>query len=384
MKKTDSQAPTLPQRNAVSISENIPDLIHTLYSALNHPEGFHPFLDRITHSINGCAAQLSTIRKAPIQLEHLWYSGLSDDFLKWYLDNNMIEHDVVSNHAVTQAPGHFQSAIPLLDHYTMEASYARWESDQDMLDSAWLVVEADEHSITLLTIQRTVAQGVYQQSELAQLNQLTPYIRQAVQLHRQIAHQYRVGSSLEWLFNHLAEATFILDDRANVLYSNRAAKTLLQRERCLKIADTRFQFSQDQLQHDFVRSSVRVARSSIGKENFYSHSLFLPRPQKTPLTLMIKPLESNELMAGGAIVTVYDHSHRTLPNAEAIAAYFSLSPAEATLCEDLITGLSLKDIAARQHKAEATLRTYLKNIFRKTEHNSQGQLISSILSALLH
>ena len=40
--------------------------------------------------------------------------GLSEEFLDWYLENNMIAQDVVSNQAIKQAPGLFQSALPLL------------------------------------------------------------------------------------------------------------------------------------------------------------------------------------------------------------------------------------------------------------------------------
>ena len=332
----------------------------------------------------GCSAQLSVIRKDPIKLEHVWYSGLSDDVMKWYLDNNMIENDVVSNHAVKQTLGHFQSAIPLLPQSDVDDNYKRWESDQDMLDSAWLVVEANDVSITLLTIQRTVAQGIYLDSELKSLDRLAPYVRQSLQLYRHMSGQNQVGKSLELLFEHAADATFILDDQANILYSNAAARCLIGREQCLRIEQTRFQFPQKNVQHEFTRSSIRVARASIGKEDFYSHSIFLPRNEGLPLTLMIKPLENNELMAGGAIVTVFDRNLRVLPKANEISACFALSPAESILCEDLITGLSLKEIAIKQHKTQATLRTYLKSIFIKTNSKSQGQLISSILSALLN
>lgn len=61
----------------------------------------------------------------------------------------------------------------------------------------------------------------------------------------------------------------------------------------------------------------------------------------------------------------------------------SLTTAQATLCADLISGLSLKDIAAVKHKSEETLRSHLRSVFQKTGFNRQGQLMSSILSALM-
>ncbi|AWX99619.1 hypothetical protein A8139_06140 [Marinomonas primoryensis] len=83
-------------------------------------------------------------------------------------------------------------------------------------------------------------------------------------------------------------------------------------------------------------------------------------------------------------MTIVEPAKRKLPTAEIIGKYFSLSPAEAELCEDLVAGLTLKEIATKSEKTEATLRSYLKNIFIKTNHSRQGTLISSILCALLH
>lgn len=374
----------LPQKPVVQFSDQLPMLIHQLYSALSDPQGFHGFLDAISASVNGCSAQLAIIKKNPIQLEHAWYSDLNDGMVKWYIENNMIEQDIVSNHAVTQAPGKFQSAIPLLPEFDLNNKYERWESEQNMLDSAWLVIESNDDRMTLLAIQRTIEQGIYHQSELESLNLLIPYIRQSLQLYRHTLKRNKISSSLAFLFEHISDATFVLDGQANILYSNAPAKQLLKNERCFHIDQTRFHFPEKKVQQEFIQSSIQVARSSIGKGDFFSQTIFLQRSDKEPLTLVITPLKGSELITGGAIVTVYDRSLRPLPKASEIAAYFSLSPAESLLCEDLLTGLSLKDVAIKQYKSEATLRTYLKNVFQKTGHKSQGQLISCVLCALLH
>ncbi len=57
--------------------------------------------------------------------------------------------------------------------------------------------------------------------------------------------------------------------------------------------------------------------------------------------------------------------------------------AEASLCRDLLDGLSIKEISEIRFRSAETLRSHLKHIFQKTNFNRQGQLISSILSALM-
>lgn len=373
-KRSLSATPALPGE---------PELIQALYASLTARDGFHPFLELLTAAAGAHAAELVVVRKNPLQLEHIWYAGLSDEFIGWYTQNNMIANDIVSKHATYEVPGNFQSALALLDTMTVSDDYQRWQTDQNMLDTAWLVVHSSASHTTLLTMQRTTEQGAYHALELRRLDRLVPYIRQAVVLYEQVAQRNNVAKSLASVINALPDATFVLNDQAAILYANTSAKDLLARENSLSITAQRLLFNERNLQQAFLQSSVKVVRASMGKDAYYSDSLFLTRANREPLVLVIRPIENEELTVGGALVTVIEPSRRTLPNAEKIGRYFSLSAAESGLCEDLVTGMSIKEIAERRHKSEATLRSYLKQVFEKTGHRRQGELISSILCALL-
>ncbi|MGP4844041.1 helix-turn-helix transcriptional regulator [Marinobacter sp. 1Y8] len=120
-----------------------------------------------------------------------------------------------------------------------------------------------------------------------------------------------------------------------------------------------------------------------GKEDYFSETLFLDRPERKSLAFVIRPIESQELAAGGALVTVYDPVNRPLPSAEHIAAYFSLTQAEAQVCEGLIKGMDVQEVSAHYGRAVSTVRFQIKQVFQKTGCSRQGGLISRILSALL-
>lgn len=372
-----------PTRAPVLVQEDHP-LILALYGALTARAGFHDFLEKLTGSINGCAAQLLVVRKRPLKVDHLWYHGLSDEFLNWYLENNMIAQDVVTNHAAFQAPGVFQSALPLLPDFQPDKDYSKWENEQDMLDSAWLVVDTTESHTFILTIQRTVAQGPYLESELNSLNRLVPHIRQAVQLYRQFDLRDRAATSLAAIIDLLQDATFVMDSLGSIVYANKAARELIDQERGLAIRDDRLNFVEGDIQDAFFRASVKVVRSSMGKETYCRETLFLKRPDRKPLVFVVRPIDNHELSSGGALVTVYDPGNRSLPTAEHIAAYFSVTSAEAEVCECLINGLSLQEAAVRCGRAESTVRYQLKQVFQKTGCVRQGELVGAILTALLH
>lgn len=367
----------LPQPN------NEPELIQSLYGALTDSEGFHRFLEKLSISVGAQAAELIVVARHPLRLEHVWYYGLSDEILSWYIDNNMVEVDLVVNTAMKHKPGTFHTALSYLDESNPDQGSIRWEEDQGMLDSAWLVVESSASNSVLLTIQRTVEQGPFQADEIAFLDSLVPYIRQAVSLNRQLASRSDASSSLAAVIDVLPDATVVLDSYSTVLYSNRAARELLARERSLGIRDERISFSHSELQSAFFLASTHVVRASIGKADYFSETLFLKRPGREPLIFVLRPIESSELLSGGALVSIYDPGSRLLPSAEKIAGYFDLTAAEAKVCECLVGGMDVQTIAETLGRAVGTVRFQLKQVFQKTSCTRQGELVSTILLALL-
>lgn len=360
-----------------------PHIIRSLYAALTEKEGFHAFLDLLRQAINACAAELVVVRKKPLQLDHIWYAGLSQEFMEWYTANNMIEHDLVVNHATYASLGVFQTALSLIDQVKNQPDYDRWQQDQNMVDSAWLVVDATETHTTILAMQRTIEQGAYQADEMAKLNRLVPYIRQAVQLYQQLDKTITTSQSLAALVNALPKPSFVLNEQAEIRFANARAEQFLKQEKRLKVKNQRLQFNEREHQDAFLRSSTQIIRASMGMDGFDSDVVILKRDDAANLMMTLTPIEGGEQAFSGVLVTVYDGKQRQLPSAAMIASYFALSASESQLCADLLQGWSLKEIAAQRHKSEATLRSYLKQIFLKTGVNRQSQLICALLSALM-
>jgi DNA-binding CsgD family transcriptional regulator/PAS domain-containing protein len=271
-----------------------------------------------------------------------------------------------------------------LDELDVTEDYKRWQKDQNMIDSAWLVVHCTDTHTTLLTMQRTVEQGAFQSLELARLNHLVPFIRQAILLYQQIDYRTIAKKTLVSVVNAIPQATLVLNEQAVVIHANPLAEKFLLEASLLSIRNERLMFQQRDIQQAYLRSAVQVIRASMGQDEYDSDTLFLQREGRSPLIVLIRPMESTDLSQGGALVTIVEPAKRKLPAAATIGQYFSLSPAEADLCEDLVAGMSLKDISIKSGKTEATVRSYLKNVFIKTNHIRQGALISSILCALLH
>ena len=101
------------------------------------------------------------------------------------------------------------------------------------------------------------------------------------------------------------------------------------------------------------------------------------------MIFVIRPIENSELLAGGALVSVYEPDNRPLPTADHIAAYFDLTPAEAQVCAALISGTDAQTIRDQLGRSVSTVRSQIKQIFQKTGCSRQGELLSRILATWL-
>ncbi len=68
---------------------------------------------------------------------------------------------------------------------------------------------------------------------------------------------------------------------------------------------------------------------------------------------------------------------------EELIAIYKLTPSEAKVCNDLVNGYSLEQIADRVGLKYSTLRGYLKQVFFKTDTSKQHELVSTIIKDLI-
>ncbi len=81
----------------------------------------------------------------------------------------------------------------------------------------------------------------------------------------------------------------------------------------------------------------------------------------------------------GAIVFIVDPDQDLRTLIEPVCEFYGLSPTETRLACTLVRGLSLNEAADELHVREQTARTYLKQIFSKTDTNRQVELVRLLL-----
>ncbi|GAB6044290.1 hypothetical protein JCM17961_49770 [Endothiovibrio diazotrophicus] len=105
-------------------------------------------------------------------------------------------------------------------------------------------------------------------------------------------------------------------------------------------------------------------------------ALLLGGGERHPLAVLV-----SDLGHGGGTALFLSDPHAPPPvAAETLTALYGLTPAEARLVALLTRGLTLDAVAERTHLSPHTLRTQLKQVFRKTGTSRQPELIKLILT----
>lgn len=95
------------------------------------------------------------------------------------------------------------------------------------------------------------------------------------------------------------------------------------------------------------------------------------------LTVAVRPLDQD----GQAVIFVRDPREGEATEPGVLQAMFDLSPAEARLTAELAGGATVEEAAGTLGISLASARTYLKNVFLKTDVNRQVDLVRLVLGS---
>lgn len=107
-----------------------------------------------------------------------------------------------------------------------------------------------------------------------------------------------------------------------------------------------------------------------------------PAPLR-PLLICVSPteVESGEGCVAGAVLRIIDPDRDMQPLLEPICAHYRLSLVETRLACRLASGTTLEEAAAALRIKPQTARSYLKQIFLKTDTNRQSGLVRLLLTS---
>ncbi len=107
----------------------------------------------------------------------------------------------------------------------------------------------------------------------------------------------------------------------------------------------------------------------------------LPRAARRPLMAAVMAADADADDAPAAIVYLFDPEQDLCALIEPACKLYGLSPVETKLTCHLADGMSLAEAAAAMRVREMTARSYLKQVFLKTDTNRQAELVWLMLKS---
>ena len=129
----------------------------------------------------------------------------------------------------------------------------------------------------------------------------------------------------------------------------------------------------------------RVLETSGTSEGSHMAELSIDRPSgRRALNLLFSGIDRHNFWLldnpPAAVTFISDPENSPASPAQALQAWYGLTPRESELAVSLLGGDDLARIAEEMSLTRSTVRSYLRSIFKKTETNRQSELVRLLLS----
>jgi DNA-binding CsgD family transcriptional regulator/PAS domain-containing protein len=245
-------------------------------------------------------------------------------------------------------------------------------------------IEVEQHVTGAVGIHRTRDARAFDADDKRHLDMVLPHLSRAMLLQRRLQGLTQDHRLVLDALEKLSVGMIVVDARATVLFANQTAERLLRAGLGLTCREG-YLGATDSTKEDELRRLIRQAGlASLGRSSEAGGVLALPRPEGRPLCLQVCPLRPQALTLGpsvpAALLIFGDPNASASTSTQALIELYGLTPAEARLMAALVDGERLEDYADRQQISINTARTQSKQIFAKTGHGRQADLIREVLA----
>lgn len=222
----------------------------------------------------------------------------------------------------------------------------------------------------------------WRSEKLSLIEHLLPHIRHFVLVRQALAAAEARSASLPRLLENALIGVLSLDRRGTIVETNTCALRILRRGDgvgdCAGGLHAQFPTDDARLQRLIAKALPQYGQTVSGG------SMQVRRSSGTlPLTLHISPVEHRADFGAQrivALVLLVDPIERPRIDPASLATTLNLTRAESHVAAALAAGYSVRDIAVATHRAQATVRTHVKQLHRKLGLHTQADLVRLVLT----
>lgn len=260
----------------------------------------------------------------------------------------------------------------------------RWAPQGEEPETTGLLttrILADNGIMTVTSVFRLISHATRRSAREAAVRSL-PMVQPFFRLWASRASAMVATRGLTAALNSSDVATMLVDRDGRLGFVNRAAERILARNNGLRragdlLSGTRLA--------DTMRLQAAIEHVVHGTPSGLAGApvVALHRKGSRPLLAAVVAAEARAAEGEGvaAIVHVFDPDHEIEALLDPVCRLYTLSPVEGRLATLLAGGAQLVDAAGTMGIQEQTARSYLKQIFLKTDTNRQAELVWLMLKS---
>ena len=255
-------------------------------------------------------------------------------------------------------------------------------------EAIMLVLAKTARRYGIISLPRTVAQGLPSDADMEDMRHLAPHIRRAVTIADLIESQTLKRDMLSETLDLMTTGVMLVDKTGRLVHTNAAATRQLDSARALR-RDNGYISAQNPHMAKQIRNAITHAAeggtAAIGATGI---ALSIPAVDGVDLSVWFLPLDGGlrrDLAAPfSATVAIFIRDpadNSSFPGALFVHRY-NITPAECRFMMMLTQGMSTREAAYAVGIAESTAKTHLQHLFAKTGVQRQTELVRLAMSAL--
>jgi DNA-binding NarL/FixJ family response regulator len=266
------------------------------------------------------------------------------------------------------------------EEFAQTRFFNEWVRPQGIVDALSVNLEKGIARTSLINVRTEVAIDDDMRQRLAVL---VPHLQRAVAIGRLFDQKVETARVLSKALDHVAAAVFLVDKDGKLVFANEPAKKMVDDSVLVHLRDGALHSATvetDRLLNDLLKSAssgdsvldvrgVEVTMTDSMQERWLVHVL--------PLTSGRRQ-EARDANGATAAVFIRRMTANAPPPLEVIAKRYQLTSGEARVVNAVLKVQGVRAMAETLGLSQATVKTHLQNVFRKTGVRRQIELVALV------
>jgi DNA-binding CsgD family transcriptional regulator/PAS domain-containing protein len=378
------------------VGEQLPRLLELLYDAALDHSRWQAFLDALTPCFGGATGIMYGFDGVRGAMDFTYNFGSDPAFIQSY-DRYYGRINPYPNLALSMPPGKVAMAADALDTETLCRTefFNDWMRPQEIPAEYFgmLVHKHGSRGVVMGLAPQAALLNRNQHIYLRQLRLLMPHMARAAELNRIAAVGRQTVRVLGAALEALAAGAFLIDRAGRIVLANQRGEALMRSQCALSVSPCGAVRAAGPRCDSTLQAALVIAATQ--RRTSPPLRLVCPNSGRQFIAWVVPThaSQATQTNGGGVLVDAFEQTATALllvapadrsaaTRAEAIAAVFQLSAAEAKLVCALCAGLTLAEYAGQVELSRNTVRNQLAGVFAKTRTSRQSELVSRVVATL--